>query len=79
MDVIQLSAESKRKPVAQVGKDLGLRPQFASPAELQQTVLLLSKHVDELRTRVGLLEIDVRTPWYGRVWRGIVNRWRAST
>ena len=72
MDVIQLSAESKRKPIAQVGKDLGLSPTFASPAELQQTVLLLSKHIDELRMRVGLLEIEAGMPW----WRKLLRRWR---
>ncbi len=75
MDVIQLSTEGKRKPIAQVGKDLGLRAQFASPAELQGTVLLLSKHIDELRMRVHLLEAERARRWWHPI-RDAYRRWR---
>lgn len=64
MDVEQLSAESKARPLGAVGANLGLSPTFASPGDLQVTVAWLAKHLDELRLRVGLLEIDVRRRWW---------------
>ncbi len=71
MNIIQLSAQERAKPLAQVGKDLNLSPTFASPGELQQTVVLLSKHVDELRFRLALVESELRQHWWHRLmfWR----------
>ena len=64
MNIIQLSSDSKQKSLAKVAKDLGLSSTFASPAELQSTVLLLSKHIDELRFRLALVEAEQRHRWY---------------
>jgi hypothetical protein len=67
MEILQLSARSKAKPLAQVGRDLGLHPQFAAPDNHSATIALLTRHIDELRLRVGLLEIASRRRWWERL------------